>query len=513
MKNKELYIGFLLLSLPIFLFLKPQNLSLLSFSEVFIILLSHIIFILLFFVFSLIFYLTFYKKKNENFSNIFLILCFGFYTLYFYDPIYKILSILGIKSYIFYITNFILLFLYLLIFIFFVSKNSFKIFFFRFILIFSFLIILIFIFNNINYNFKKNTTQLISKNNNSINDEIDYFITNNKKNNNNFNIYYIILDEMIGLKNAEIANIILKDKEIRKLKTKKLKIIEPSFSTYKSTYLTLASIMNLEYPVDETKQIYKNHKMFYPIMMETNRINLLQILSNLKYEFNWAGNYLMPCRVNKYNKINCISSNLSLINSLLINGIYYGTPIPKIFNSIVYKFEEKNLSGQRNLSSFIKYLEKNKTKDSNSFYFIHQLSPHSPFLVNEDCSKVDKYYFKEEINGYSNSYKCVLKEINNFLEYIKIKDPKSIVVIQADHGIDTIFGDLNQSLRFKYKASIFNSVMAPNECFEDNFILNNNINTIRWAINCISELKLKNVPTFHYRYDDEDKYMQKLEFK
>ena len=68
-----------------------------------------------------------------------------------------------------------------------------------------------------------------------------------KENTNVKNIYFIILDAMMSLENAETLKIIKKDNIIKKINTLGIKYIANSHSSYNYTHLTLASIMEINY--------------------------------------------------------------------------------------------------------------------------------------------------------------------------------------------------------------------------------------------------------------------------
>ena len=57
-----------------------------------------------------------------------------------------------------------------------------------------------------------------------------------------------------------------------------------------------------------------------------------------------------------------------------------------------------------------------KILDKPTFYFIHHMSPHWPYLTSEDCS-YKKYSGDKNLEGYKSSYICNLKKVK---ETIKI---------------------------------------------------------------------------------------------
>ena len=65
--------------------------------------------------------------------------------------------------------------------------------------------------------------------------------------------------------------------------------------------------------------------------------------------------------------------------------------------------------------------------------FAGLVSPHDPYDVTENCQPRN-HYDSNVYEGYKASYRCVLKEILEFMSYINFEDPKAIVVFQADHG-------------------------------------------------------------------------------
>ena len=120
---------------------------------------------------------------------------------------------------------------------------------------------------------------------------------------------------------------------------------------------------------------------------------------------------------------------------------------------------------------------------------IHQLSPHTPFTVDENCNEVSYKKFggkiyEEVYEGYKASYQCVLKEIKQFMNYINKNDPDSIVVIQGDHG--TYISDRPELTfdRGLFRAKIFNAIYSPKKCENQIYSSNTSINSIRFVLNC-----------------------------
>tara|TARA_B110000495_G_C22665285_1_gene393525 strand:- start:159 stop:605 length:447 start_codon:yes stop_codon:yes gene_type:complete len=131
------------------------------------------------------------------------------------------------------------------------------------------------------------------------------------------------------------------------------------------------------------------------------------------------------------------------------------------------------------------------------------MSPHSPYKVKDDCSKrinshtnIIKTTRMEERAGYKASYKCVLKEIDQFNKFILKNDPEAIIVFTADHGIEY------EDKPF-YRSGIFNAIRAPESCFNKYGNPRSTINVLRFVINCSYSLNIPYLPVIHYRSTDK----------
>ena len=123
--------------------------------------------------------------------------------------------------------------------------------------------------------------------------------------------------------------------------------------------------------------------------------------------------------------------------------------------------------------------------------------PHDPFNVTKHCTP--RINNKNIYDGYKASYQCALKEISDFITYISIEDPKAIVVFQGDHG--WIFPEKIKTEKDEilHRASIFNAVKAPAECFNKFGKPHSTVNTIRFVLNCAYGFDLPYRQIIHYQ--------------
>ena len=178
-----------------------------------------------------------------------------------------------------------------------------------------------------------------------------------------------------------------------KLKKLGFEIANNSYSSYNTTYLTLASIFSLNYMVNEKSDLYSDRISFYPNMLMTKVPNLVKKLKNEKYKFLLISNSWARC--NKSFKVNCVYGSKNIFFNVM-EDYSVTTFLSKSFIGQMYKLSKNSLINYfTNLKTFdphnsIKMFEnefKNNAaswKNSNKFTFIHHYIPHEN--RNSDCS-------------------------------------------------------------------------------------------------------------------------------
>ena len=515
---KDFLCGILIFLIPLVSFLKPYNLKQLNIDDIYLLILSQIIILILLIMLHFIFYSAFKFIFKYKLVYPFTLISVGYYILFFFIPLNIFFedvvvgkTILSQKFFdnnfsfqeleiytIFFLfsiwISFILIFIYL-------NKLSFilikSFIFFSLLNIFFIMAMNLYYINEIfskNDLLKKNEGVLIS-NSNLERDSI-------KKN--KVNVYYIILDSMSDIQQADNYKLIKLNKIKKILETSKLKYISKTYSSYNMTYLTLTSIMEIDFPIIESDTKYVNRGKFYSSMMYRNKlIPLPELVTQTGSKFIWVGNFWGNC-VELLNKPwKCIYDK-SLINIMrLTSTIYFTTPLKPIL--LKWLSQHLDYNGQRNIKNYVNYRKNNKKENQTEFVFIHQLSPHGPHNVSNDCTP-NKYI--DEYTGYKSSYNCVIKEIAEFMKLINKDDPDAIVVFQGDHGWINPNEISTDKEKVKLKAKIFNAIKAPNECFEKFGNPETTINTIRFVLNCAYGYNLPFLRKFHYQgfYENNPNY-------
>ena len=122
------------------------------------------------------------------------------------------------------------------------------------------------------------------------------------------NVYYIILDGMMDIETAAQLNIATKKEVLDNLSNAGLKYIDKSKSSYGGTYLTLASIMLIDYPHKPSSPKYLDDSNFFPRMMYKlhTELPLISYLIKANSSFFWSGNKEVGC--NPGRKWSCINT-------------------------------------------------------------------------------------------------------------------------------------------------------------------------------------------------------------
>ena len=344
----------------------------------------------------------------------------------------------------------------------------------KFIFIFFFLNFFTSIFQIISFNQETSITKKNEKNYITYPD-----ISNEKKE----NIYFFILDAMQPLKEFK-KNYKLDNKSFLEFVEKKdFKYIDNTLNIYDNTTHSLSAFFYLDKIFDNKKQLKEKTKILYPtVLRENNKSDLMYNLNNLGYKFKWLGNFFAYCP--KFNLRYCLNKNQSsLFDGYLYINFFRQSPlittIVKLgyiidFDFDKYIFFELN-NGMGRLTNFLK---ETKSIEKPTFYFIHHMSPHWPYINDKNCS-YKRYPGNNNFEGYKSAYLCTLKRIKQTIEFLDEFDPNSTIVFQSDHN-------WVMSKNKEEKKLIFNLIKINKSCHIKESINFNNVNTLRLIFSCMT---------------------------
>ena len=344
----------------------------------------------------------------------------------------------------------------------------------RFIFIFFFLTFFTYIFPIISFIYQSNILK---------SDKVNYLNYPDNLNKTKENIYFFILDGMQPIKEFEQHYKVDLDDFLHHTKNKNFHYFNNTSNIYDNTTHTLSAFFYLDKIFNNKKELKEKKNILFPtILREENKSDLLNNLFNLGYDFKWVGNFFAYCP--KFNLRYCLNKNQSsLIDSYLYINFFRQSPIIPIvvnlglifnFNFDKYFFYELN-NGMGRLTDFLK---QGKFNDKPTFFFIHHMSPHWPYITNEDCS-FKKYPGKKNFDGYKSAYLCNIKKVMETIDFLHEFDPNSTIVFQSDHN-------WTMSKNKEEKKKIFNLMKIDESCRFDENIIMHNVNTLRLILSCMT---------------------------
>ena len=479
-KFNYLILSFIIFSLPILEFLND------NFHEIGIII-GKSFFILIFFIFVFLlitaFLLNFFLKKKDFYDS-FLISMVGFWLLFKHSSINQFL--ITIKENSTFMKGFsaeislIMIFIVFLIFLIFFFRNN--LFLKRFVFIFFYLN---FFFILVQLNFIK--SYLVNKDD-QLNSQISFpDLTNDKKP----NIYFFILDAMQPIKEFEEYYKIDLSNFLNELKNRNYVYLDDTLNLYDGTTYGLSAFFNLDKIISDDGKLKIKSSSHFPLVLKENKSsNLLNNLDNLGYDFRWVGNYFAYCP--KFNLKYCLNQNQNTVDLYLNLSFFAKSPLIQLtqkfgklfnFNFRNYIFS-KSLGGgglfklHDGMGRLTQYLSQLKNIDKPTFYFIHHMSPHHPYLTASDCS-YKNYQGTMNYEGYKAAYLCTLKKISETVKFLEKKDPDSFIIFQSDHSWEMAKTNFE-------KRRVFNLFKVKDKC---EYSLNqnlNNVNMLRLILSCIT---------------------------
>ena len=349
----------------------------------------------------------------------------------------------------------------------------------KFIFIFFYLTFFMTLAQIIISNLKLNTNTTNSNEMNSIN-----FV--DKLNNEKKNIYFFILDGMQPIKEFEDYYKLSLKEFLKYTENENYKYIDNTVNFYDNTTQSLSSLFYLDKILNKEGELKNNKIVMYPTLLKkNNKSSLIRILNNLGYNFKMIGNFYAYCP--KFNLKYCLNDNeTKIVDYYLYINFFKQTPLIQITINLgsFFKFDYNKYffyTLNDGIGRLINHLKKDSIVykyNKPTFYFIHHMSPHRPYITNEDCSY--KYYpGKINYEGYKAAYLCNLKKIEKTIKFLNIFDPDSIVVFQSDHNWEMSRGT-------EARKNIFNLLKIDDNCSIDHKVNLNNSNTLRLIFSCMT---------------------------
>ena len=291
----------------------------------------------------------------------------------------------------------------------------------------------------------------------------DEGISNIESANEKRNIYYIMFDgyasseilkEIHGYDNSQVVNF---------LKSKGFVIPEKSYTNYNYSYLSILSILNMEYinylanAMGETES--ENRKISYKIIGENTVMNELKLKG---YEiYNISPSYFWLEKISP-------DVNLCGINNYFNSQFQILILRMSMLNPVYQKFFEDDYR-EKILCTFEEIPKIHKQSDDPVFVFAQTTLPRKPFIFGPNGEEISSEVSKKGIwnnaneKGYLNQVKFAEKMMIEIVEKIRSSDEHAIISIVSDSGSDsTLDWDNPNEEMIKERFGNFNAYYFPN---------------------------------------------------
>lgn len=314
--------------------------------------------------------------------------------------------------------------------------------------------------------------------------------------NNTPDIYYIILDgyaredvlkELYDYDNSEF---------ISKLEKIGFYVADKSRSNYIHTYLSLPSSLNMRY-LDELPEKYgKDPKGGTAARQLISQNEITKQLKNKGYKIinfasTWEGtdeSFQADITYKEDGYFKILGKNVSLdeTNIIFLQTTLFSPFIKEVWGDAL---RSKTLSTLQKLPT-IPYLEGKK------FVMAHIITPHPPYVFDSQGNPVPGAEFEMANEGidkrpkYLDQLKFISGQIIPVVKKIIENSPtRPIIVLQSDHGPDSIFGEREQWLNnyseegVKERSSILYAVYLPDQDYQQFYESITPVNTFRIILN------------------------------
>lgn len=363
---------------------------------------------------------------------------------------------------------------------------------------FSFFVIFFLLFNFIFLSFSLFPKLKIFYADNEIKLKIQKITKVNSTNLKRPNIYYFLNDAMKPLNEFEdFYKIELNDFK-NLYQTLGYNYYENTSNLYEWTEPVMTAFFFLEEDIytSETQNLNNDEKRLKPHIYKTfptflkkeYQPKLLEELNQLGYSFKWVGNYSQNCSYTNFRY--CLSNKKeNFIDLYTLQAFLNKSPLVQIFDNLIqFEFIQNNFNLNILHSNAFweidNYITSNKDSFNDmepTFFFIHDMEIHEPYFVDSNCNS-KRFPGNYNLEGYRNSYLCVIKRISNIIKRIDQFDTNAIVIFQSDHS--WIMSTKSEE-KYGERNNIFTLIRNNKICKKQIPDNPNNLNSIKYFIDCL----------------------------
>lgn len=299
------------------------------------------------------------------------------------------------------------------------------------------------------------------------------------------NVYYFILDGYPGSEGLRAFFDFDNQPFIRRMQQRGFFVADRARSNYAMTYVALAALFRMDYPVEAGDPRYMDRSAFYPSMLDSERAPLLLSQLHAAGYTTWhSANSWGPCTGRHLACVDSVAGSMNFVTQTFLK--------PTPLNAWAAGKFVVGVDAITPVASAHRTL----LASAPMFLFAHHLPPHPPHVFDAACSErkivsAELRSSPEAVDMYRDSVVCVNRRIEEMVDAIVQADPDALVVVQSDHGSDLRF-DADAPLdgwtaeAINERSSIVNMIRAPAECRQWLRPALGPINTVRFVMACLN---------------------------
>jgi hypothetical protein len=307
-------------------------------------------------------------------------------------------------------------------------------------------------------------------------------------------IFYIVLDgygredilrEVYNFNNSEFTGY---------LRDRGFFVSDSSTSNYCQTIPSLASSLNMTYLDDIAEEMGPEFTSKLRLIRMVKNSRVVQILRDAGYSIVAFSSALETLEIDDPDVFICDNLVLTEFQHVLLAS----TPLRKLCS----RFPSQYGSHRRQLLSTMDHLARTSDTGAPRFIYAHVLSPHPPFVFDENGDGIDldrpfrhsdgSHYMQNggSIEEYRMRYSQYAEWLNGKLvaaidSIIAGSDELPIIILQADHGPGSgLDWDDISNTNLAERMSILNAYLLPGECRNGIYNEITPVNTFRFIFDC-----------------------------
>lgn len=225
---------------------------------------------------------------------------------------------------------------------------------------------------------------------------------------------------------------------IKYLEEKGFYVAQDATSNYPKTFLSLTSILNMEYM--DYLAVHKNSADLTITEPLLENHNSMKFLKSLGYKYYHMGSWWGPTKNNKYADENITLSRKNLVGIDEFDYVVLESTMLRPFLSNILPRVAVGGS-ERDYRNIIEYqfaqLAEVSKRPGPKYVFVHLIAPHDPYVFGRDCQPIGKDE-RETLTtekNYENQVLCVNKKLEVVINQIlENKQRPQVILLHSDEG-------------------------------------------------------------------------------